>query len=101
MSFGPQENAILPIQYQVLDDDGITPLDIAAATALKLICKKPNGLSVEYAATFATNGTDGIIEYQTITGDLVPSGTWQVQAGFSMPNPERTEVVTFSVLRNL
>lgn len=100
----PQENAIgIPIEYTVLNADG-TPKDISTAVGDKiLVFKKPNGERVEKIAAFKTTGSDGILTYTTQDGDLIPYGSWQVQAKIELPTgfDSPTEVALFHVYKNL
>ena len=55
-------------------------MDLSSATLLKLILTTPEGAVEEHVATFATDGTDGRIQYVTQLGDLDTVGVWKLQA---------------------
>ena len=89
------------IEYTVLDTLGVA-LDISGATTKKLVFKKPNGVVITKDADYTTDGSDGKLQYSSTTGDLLPYGTWSVQAYIVRSGLDgRTERATFSVLRNL
>jgi hypothetical protein len=98
----PQENAIeTHIRYQVLDEAGL-PKDIGGATVKQLIFGRPNKTTFTVNATLFTNGADGILQYITVDGDLVPYGRYQVQANLVMPGFNgRTGIATFPVQKNI
>ena len=97
-----QENAIgLPILYQVLDSAG-NPRDITGFNTHELVFKKPNGTCITKAADFQNDGTDGILGYVTVSGDLNQSGAWQIQAHLANASFEgMTETAIFYVGRNV
>ena len=79
-----------------------TTLDISSASTTELILKSPSGVSKTKTATFATDGTDGVIEYVTVDGDLDEIGTWRLQAKIVIGSSTwRTDVGTFRVFENL
>ena len=63
----------------VVDQYG-APLDLSAATALWMFLRNPADRLLKKAATPLTTGTDGIIQYTTVAGDIDLAGDWQVQA---------------------
>lgn len=83
--------------------DGTTKvLDVSAATTLQLIFKKPNSTVVTQTATLTSDGTDGRIQYTTVSDDLTPIGTWEIQARVVFVAGDwRTQVKKFKVNRNL
>ena len=65
--------------------DGSSILDVSSASVKEIIFQKPDGTSVTKTAAFYTDGTDGIIQYTTITNDLDATGTWKIQAKVTLP----------------
>ena len=63
----------------VKDQDGVI-VDISSASTKQIIFKKPGGNILTKTASFQTDGTDGIIKYTTLSGDLNEKGIWQIQA---------------------
>jgi hypothetical protein len=105
----PQENAIgLPIVYRVdsgqfdINGDPV-PRDISGTTTHELVFRKPppdKSLMVK-PATFVTDGNDGLLTITTIDGDLVPHGTFEVQAYLVKGAVQQyTEVSLFHVNAN-
>ncbi len=61
-------------------DDNDAAIDISTATTLQIIFKKPNNRgTLTKTATFTNSGTDGKLEYATISGDLDTAGLWYIQ----------------------
>lgn len=61
----------------VMDQDG-TVVDISSATrTMKFL--KPDRTVIEKPAALVTDGTDGQMEYVTVSGDLDMRGTWRMQ----------------------
>jgi hypothetical protein len=98
----PQENAIgIPIVYEVQDKDG-NPRDISSFTTHELVFQKPNKTVVVKPAVFFTDGTDGLLVYITVDGDLIPAGSFQVQAHLkNVTLEEYTGVDLFHCAKNL
>ena len=85
-------------RVQLLDCDTGLAIDISAATVKEIIFEDPLGAVVRKTATFMTDGTDGYIEYTTITGDIDMSDTWTIQGyieGVGFKNSSTTS--TFNV----
>src|SRR5690348_3316116 len=94
----------ISIVYRVFQSDGVTPMDLSLASVKKLIFTKPNLTKLEVAASFYTDGTDGLIKYTTSAAtDLNPYGDFQVQAYVEIPpNYKSTAgVARFPVDQNL
>jgi BppU N-terminal domain len=68
-----QINALIRVTVQ---ENG-QPMDISTATVTLLKLKKPNGELMERAATFRTDGVDGVIEYRSVLPtDIDIAGPW-------------------------
>jgi len=78
-------------------------VDVSAADVLNLIFKLPDGTLLTKTAIFKTDGTDGIIQYVSIDGDLNQSGKWKIQAKVSFPNETswKSDIGSFKVFGNL
>lgn len=77
-------------------------VDLSAATIKQIIFTKPSGTKVTQTATYFTDGTDGIIYYATVDGDLNEVGVWQMQAYVEIGGSKwYTDVKTFRVGKNL
>ena len=79
-----------------------TAVDVSSATTNQLVFKKPNGTTVSKTATFQTDGTDGVVQYTTQSGDIDVAGSWKVQANLVLSSwSGRTQPITFNVARTL
>lgn len=82
-------------------EDGVA-LDISAATAKTIIITKPDGTQLMKMATFLTDGTDSLIYYDTISGDLDQSGLFKVQGLILISGGTYySSISSFKVLCNL
>ena len=61
-----------------VQEDGVAA-EISGFTTLEIIFLSPDGTLKTRTAAFQTDGSDGIIEYTLVTGDLNQSGEWQLQ----------------------
>ena len=79
-----------------------TAQDVSTATTKELIIRTPLGVTLPKAASFATTGSDGKIQYTTLAGDLATAGLYSIQAHVVYGSVDlHTEVSTFSVKANL
>lgn len=85
------------------DSAGVqSAIDISAATTLQLIFKPPKGASVTKTAVFTTDGTNGQIQYVTVSGDINETGRWKLQAYIVLPSGSwRSDIGFFDVFENL
>lgn len=60
-------------------------LDISSATTKTIRFQKKDKTTMDKTAIFKTDGTDGILQYTTVTGDIDQKGRWQAQAYLVMP----------------
>lgn len=82
-------------------EDG-TAVDVSSATSKTIIFEKPDGTKVTQTATFFTDGTDGIIQYSSVSGDLDIGGDWRLQGFIAMPSwTGHSDIVNFKVYDNL
>lgn len=65
------------IKIRVVEDD--LPVDVSACTSKQIIFEKPDTSVVTKDAEFTTDGSDGYIEYVTVSGDLDQTGLWSLQ----------------------
>jgi len=72
------------IQVTLTDGNG-DPVDVSDATEKVMILQDPEGTSVEKTATFATDGADGVVQYETVEGDFTMPGKHKVQARVTLP----------------
>lgn len=82
--------------------DGTEPMDLRSVTKKELHFKPPTGAKKTKTAIFSTDGSDGLIEYVTVLGDLSEVGNWQVQAYIELGTAKlHSNLVTFTVHTNL
>lgn len=84
------------------DEDG-SLVSIATATTKTMTFRRPNGSTFTRAGTFQTDGTDSILEYAAVAGDLTIDGDWQVQGYVELASGEKyhAEPYEFQVGPNL
>ena len=73
-----------------ITDSGAT-LDLSSATVKQIKFRKPKtstlaAETVIKTATFATDGSDGVLTYTTAANDIDRKGTWSVQAYVEIPD---------------
>lgn len=82
--------------------EGAAPVNLAAATDLKLVFRSPSGVCHVKAATLATDGQDGQIQYLIEEGVVDAHGVWQVQVAVVLPTGSwSSELGSFPVGRRL
>jgi len=83
-------------------DDTEDIIDISTATTTEVRFEKPDKTFVDKAASFTTDGVDGVIQYVTVVNDIDVAGKWRIQAYIITPVGEwRSEIETFWVKENL
>lgn len=88
--------------FRLTVTDGGVIVDLSTTTVKELIFQKPDGTLVTQPATFTTDGTDGQIEYKSISGDIDQVGRWKLQAHvvFGAANDFRSQITHFDVISN-
>jgi len=88
--------------FRVTLMDGSSALDVSGASTLQIIFKKPDNSNDTQTAVFTTDGTDGVVQYTSIAGDLDAAGKWAIQANVVLPAGSwKSNVSTFRVHENL
>lgn len=68
------------IRLTITKESDNTALDISSATTRQILIEKPSGgTALTKTATLTGDGTDGQMEYATISGDLDEAGRYEVQ----------------------
>lgn len=67
------------VQLKITVSDCGSVVNVSGATNTIAI-RKPDGTLNEYSASLLTDGTDGVIYYTTVAGDLDIPGTYKIQA---------------------
>jgi hypothetical protein len=78
-------------------------IDISAATSKVITFLKPSGEYVAKTATFTSDGTDGKIQYATVSGDIDEVGLWKIQAIVELGSGSlyHSSVKSFKVMHNI
>jgi len=78
-------------------------IDVSSATVLKEISlRRPDRTTMVKVAIFKTDGTDGIIQYESLETDFDVKGTWSIQARVQLSDGTWfSEKDTFTVDDNL
>lgn len=66
------------IRLRVKDDDG-NIVNISSAMVKRYDFAKPNGTTYSATASFVTDGSEGLLYYQTLTGEIDQEGIWELQ----------------------
>lgn len=74
------------IRLSVRGGSGVS--DISSATTKEIKLQKPDETVLTKSAVFTTDGTDGLIEYVTVDGDIDQKGDWRVQAHIITPTQD-------------
>jgi len=85
-----------------VDSDG-DAIDISAANTLQIYMRNNAGTVDTHTAGFTTDGTDGKIDYTTVSGDIDTPGLWQIQGHVTDTGvyQRKTEWGSFTVEANL
>ena len=83
------------------DSNGVV-LDISGATTQEIVFEKPDGTLLTKTSVFTNTGTDGKMQYLSVSGDLNSRGIWHLQGHVILPGGEwRSSRGHFEVLPNL
>jgi len=85
------------------DPPVLVPVDVSSATAMPIVFKRPDGVAnLEVSGEFLTDGTDSIIRYQTVDGDLTPIGDWEGQLNVTLDDGSfYTTIIEFEIEAHL
>jgi hypothetical protein len=79
-----QKDAVgVAIKGTIVEDD--VAVNVSTVTTKQLVFTKPDGTQVTKTAAFLTDGSNGIIQYVTVSGFLDQAGTWSVQGYVVFP----------------
>lgn len=82
------------------EDDNI--VNLSGASVKRLTFLKPDGVRVEKDCSFYTDGTDGIITYTSISGDISVAGIWRMQGYVKIGSAEHnSDTISFKVRSNI
>lgn len=90
------------LSVTVLDAQTKLALDLSETTKKVFIFRKPSGTTVQKTASFGTDGSDGVLTYTFVAGDLTPFGSWSVNVYVeTILGKWYSSVATFQVHANL
>lgn len=83
--------------------DGTSVVNLSTATTLQLILHEPDATLLTKTAILYTDGSDGKIYYDSISGDLSSEGNWKIQAKiiFTGGATFHSDISNFQVFPNL
>ncbi len=88
--------------YDISSTGGTSAANISDATSLVFYFQKSNCSVISRTAQFTNDGTDGLIQYTTVDGDLDIAGNWSLQAKVvTLGGSWKTDVGYFIVHENL
>lgn len=88
-------------RLEIVDTAGVV-IDVSTATVKYIYFQKPDGTKKKKTAAFYTDGSDGIIQYTSVSGDIDQTGAWQVQGYVETSDGKFfTRKATFNVLNTL
>lgn len=78
-------------------------VDISAISGpITFSFEKPDGTQFDRTGSFASDGSDGIVTYRTVTGDIDQYGSWKLQVFISFCSSELySKILKFTVYRNI
>ncbi len=59
--------------------DGDDSVDISSATTQEVCFRKPDNTVITKTTSFTNSGTDGKLQYTTVSGDIDQDGPWSAQ----------------------
>jgi hypothetical protein len=86
----------------VLDSAGAV-VNISAATLLQFTFYRADKTKLIVTPVFTTNGTDGLIQYTSVSGDINSAGQWKLQ-GYVETDANHhyySDIQSFKVYENL
>jgi hypothetical protein len=88
--------------FKVLIKDGSSVVDVSTASTKELIFLKPDCTKVTQTASFFTDGSDGYIQYTSVSGDIDLAGVWKLQAHLVIGGLDvKSDISPFRVYPNL
>lgn len=67
-------------EFRITIMDNSAVVNISSATLLEIIFQKPDTTDLVVNADLYTDGTDGVLYYRVVSGDLDQSGIFKIQA---------------------
>ncbi len=80
MAKNPRIGDVGTVFKLTIKDQAGAIVNISGASTKVVRFRKPDATVVEKAGALYSDGTDGILKYTTIAGDLDKGGSWSIQA---------------------
>lgn len=77
------------VLFRATIKSGGSALDISDASTKDFIFGRPDGTKLTVSTVFQTDGTNGVIEYTSVSGDLSVAGTYGLQAHIIRPSGDK------------
>ena len=88
--------------FEVTLEDCGSVVDLTGASSIQYIFATPSGATLTKVGNLLTDGTDGIVVYNTIADDLDEAGTWKIQVKVVLPTGTwSSNIEKFRVYPNL
>ena len=88
------------MRVMIVDQDGVA-VDLSGATTKDILFIGP-GRKITKETSFQTDGTNGVLDYVIVEGDISAFGKWTKQWHIILPTGEwHTTAVEFPVLDNI
>ena len=96
-----KHDANLGFRFTIKDEDG-NVVNLGGGS-IDIIFKKPDNVKLTKTGDFVTNGSDGLVQYATATGDLDTVGWWRSQCFVNLgaSGSFYSDVIRFKVYDNL
>lgn len=89
-------------EFRCTIKDGTSAVNVSSASAKQLVFVSPDGTRLVKTASFYTDGTDGIITYTTVDGDINAIGIWTLQGIVTIGTGVfHSDIKNFKVERNI
>ena len=90
------------LRLTVLRYDGNVESNLGSATVIRIKLRKPDATTLTKTASLSGDGSDGRMQYTTVSGDLDAEGTWQIQGYLELGGGKwHTSIANFNVVSNL
>lgn len=81
------------LQLTVLDVDTNAAADLSGYTSTQvIILRDPDGNEASKTAAFATDGSDGVVEYTLVADDIDEEGKWRARVRVTSGTAKLTSV---------
>lgn len=83
-----QKNDYGAVMELTVKDESGDAVDLSSASTYTITFRKPDGSTATKDLSFGTDGSDGVVTYTFIDGDLDQAGLWTYQVSILLPSGE-------------